>query len=95
MGVCSFAGSPTSIVMWSHYAKHHTGLCFRFDIARDRMLFIKAVRVGYSNDYPTVNCLRATAPQMEPALLRKHAGWCYESERRIVLPGLANTDLSF
>jgi hypothetical protein len=35
LGVYSFGGDPLSILMWSHYASNHQGLCFQFDAAKD------------------------------------------------------------
>jgi Protein of unknown function (DUF2971) len=34
---------PTSILMWSHYADHHRGICLEFDVAN--ALFLKAWKV--------------------------------------------------
>ena len=91
MGVYSFAGDPRSIQMWSHYAANHTGLCLQFDVARDPMKFLGAVRVHYEPDYPTVNWMVNIEEQLGDALLRKHPGWTYEQERRIIKPNRAGS----
>jgi hypothetical protein len=85
-GVCSFAGDPRSILMWSHYGNDHTGLCLQFDISRDPRTFLKAISVKYSSEYPHVNWVEETAEQLKVSLLRKYEGWRYENEWRIVIP---------
>lgn len=54
-GVCSFAGDPLNILMWSHYATYHEGVCLQFELARDPKTFAKALPVNYTDDYPKVN----------------------------------------
>ena len=54
-GVCSLAGDPLNMLMLSHYASDHRGLCFQFDVARDPGKFVVNFRVEYSDEYPVVN----------------------------------------
>jgi len=92
-GVCSFAGDPLSILMWSHYAANHEGVCLQFELARDPRTFAQALPVDYNDDYPVVNWL-AGMDDTTP-LLRKHTGWKYERERRIIIPESAGTFIDF
>lgn len=94
-GVCSFSEDPRNILMWSHYARNHQGIALQFEIAKDPNTFLKAVSVEYNDEYPTVNWLNETSQEVSKILLRKHAGWAYERERRIIYPGGANTLLPF
>ena len=57
MGVFSFAGTPRDILMWSHYAQDHTGVCLRFSAAAHLRVFVGAVGVTYSQSYPKLNWL--------------------------------------
>ena len=95
-GVCSFAGDPRNILMWSHYASNHEGLCLVFEIAGDPETFLDALPVEYSVEYPVVNWIK-DFDEGGPLhiVLRKHKGWEYEKERRIVKFKKANTRLSF
>jgi hypothetical protein len=96
IGVCSFAGDPRSILMWSHYASNHEGLCLVFEISRDPVIFLEAMAVEYSSDYPVVNWVKdfdGGGPLS--IVLRKHEGWKYEKERRIIKFHNANTHLKF
>jgi hypothetical protein len=95
VGIFSFAGDARSILMWSHYARHHTGVCFQFERARDFKTLSRAVSVEYSSEYPEVNWIKDFRESLSNALLRKHKGWSYEKEKRIVHLGLAHTYLKF
>jgi hypothetical protein len=95
MGVCSFAGSAHSILMWSHYADHHSGLCLQFDLARNLPVLILAVKLTYSGSYPVINWANDPKDELKRTLLRKDEAWSYEDERRIVLPEKASTHLPF
>jgi hypothetical protein len=94
-GVCSFAGDPNSILMWSHYGHHHEGVCLQFEIARDPTTFLQALDVEYIRKYPELNWLDDTAEQIGEILLRKFDGWKYEEEHRIIVPLGAHKPLPF
>ncbi len=94
-GVYSFGGDPRSILMWSHYARNHEGLCLQFEVAKDPTVFMLALRVQYSDEYPVVNWLTGSREDLEPVILRKYTGWSYERERRIVVPNAARQFLRF
>ena len=51
MGVCSFAGDPRSILMWSHYAENHEGICIQFERAQDYRALSRAIPVDYNKEY--------------------------------------------
>jgi hypothetical protein len=92
-GVCSFAGDPLNILMWSHYASNHRGLCLQFDVASDPGLF--TLPVEYSEEYPIVNWVTDFNKGVGDTLLRKHSGWSYERESRIILLENARQPYSF
>lgn len=92
-GVCSFAGTPRSILMWSHYTRDHQGICLQFDIAHDPRVFLQAIPVSYENSYPTFNWLNETMDSR--SLTAKFSDWSYEKERRIIKIDGANQHLSF
>ncbi len=94
-GVYSFAGDPRSILMWSHYASAHTGVCVQFERARDFAIFSGAISVHYSPEYPEVNWVKDFEKSLSKFLLSKYEGWSYERECRIIRPGDAHTYLHF
>ena len=103
-GVASFSCSkvkerdsgPRSILMWSHYAESHRGLCFQFEIAREPLFLRELVQVEYEPRYPEVNWLSADfGDQLIYALRNKAPCWSYEHEWRFILRECANTYLPF
>jgi hypothetical protein len=95
IGVCSFAGDPRSILMWSHYAANHSGICIQVERSRDPVLAFGALPVEYSDEYPKVNWTTDSSSETVKVLLRKHIGWSYEKENRFIRPLAANTKLTF
>lgn len=94
-GVYSFAGDPRCILMWSHYANNHEGLCFQFERARDVKCLAGAMPVTYSDDYPEADWVNSFSEDLSKVMLRKFTGWQYESESRIVQPNNAKSYLPF
>src|ERR1700729_1649096 len=59
-GVCCFcAGDPRNVLMWSHYAGAHFGICLQFETARDPPTLMRALRVPYVDRLKTI---KATEP---------------------------------
>ncbi|MFA4893941.1 DUF2971 domain-containing protein [Brevundimonas sp.] len=86
LAVCCLSAVNDQVLMWSHYADSHAGICLRF---RTRPLSGDipdlAYRVSYSADRPVVN--RATATEdyaaLFDAMLVKADFWEYEQEHRL------------
>ena len=81
LGVLSLSEDPTQILMWSHYAASHAGLCLGFR-ARDP-LFSEALPVNYQNEYVVLDAIRDAERGLQ-VLTTKASIWCYERERRVV-----------
>lgn len=85
VGVCSFSARNDHILMWSHYAANHTGVCLRFSTAPPVSMFNLALRVKYSQIRPTLNRIReVSGDEMRKALITKADVWWYEEEWRAV-----------
>ncbi|HVA79840.1 MAG TPA: DUF2971 domain-containing protein [Candidatus Binataceae bacterium] len=96
-GVLSLTGVSNDILMWSHYADGHHGVCLKF---RGSCAFpannwnfydgIKAQKIIYSDDYPEVSFFAAEweawMKLMTACLLTKSKHWCYEHEWRAIEP---------
>ena len=88
MGVACFSEYPESILMWSHYAEGHQGLCLEFDT--NYFPFIdreKLHRVIYSGKYPVISpsaVIHDTYLPITP-LITKSTDWVYENEWRIIM----------
>jgi hypothetical protein len=96
-GICSFGGDPRSILMWTHYAQNHEGYCLQFEFARDPRTFAWVQEVQYADEYPEVNFVdRSKLPdELYIVLTRKHSGWKYEKEWRLIHRNGANSLMSF
>jgi len=85
VGVLSLSTSRDSVVMWSHYAESHTGLCLGFSPGKNPDFFARAQAVDYVVEYPDIEMLRDSPErQVEAFLLTKAIGWKYEDEWRII-----------
>lgn len=94
-GIVSLTRDPKSILMWSHYAANHTGICIQFEVARDIRALTRAVPVKYCETYPLVRWVSDFDDDIRAVLLRKHTGWKYEMEHRVILPGEARRTYAF
>jgi hypothetical protein len=85
------------ILMWSHYANGHRGLCLEFDTSiklkdiystgqAKNVIFGQAQKVNYSFEYPSVNIMNFGSEEYSKALLTKSNHWEYEKEWRIISP---------
>lgn len=83
-GVVCLSTRADSILMWSHYAEHHRGMCLGFagDDAPDPG---RIHQVRYSDKYPEPAFDRIWhADGMASILTTKHTGWAYEEEYRMI-----------
>ena len=87
-GVLSFSKVRDDILMWSHYADKHKGLCLEFDGSANSVFFSEAQPVEYG-DYTPLPLDENPEKQMNRAILTKSKHWAYEQEYRIVRPGEA------
>lgn len=73
---------PDNILMWSHYADSHKGVCLKFDLLQDLDTFSLTVPVDYNSEYPEFDTLNGN-PGIN-IITRKSPDWAYEHEHRIV-----------
>lgn len=85
IGVLSLSGKRDDILMWSHYAGGHTGLCLEFRNSDYEYFFGGAQKVKYCEKYPKESLLTASDDKkVEVVLLTKSKRWEYEDEWRII-----------
>ena len=93
--VCSLSELGDNVLMWSHYADAHRGICFRFrPLAKDadsldphRLGFEFALPVTYSKQRPVVDLMLddfGPGDLIEKVLLTKADFWSYEREWRMI-----------
>lgn len=93
LAVSCLSAVPDQVLMWSHYASSHTGICLRFNTRLPQTdLPDLAYKVAYQADRPIVN--RVIAPddyeQLFEAMLVKADFWAYEEEYRLFRPDRMN-----
>lgn len=75
------AKEPDNILMWSHYADSHKGVCFKYDLLQDLETFLITVPVNYSTEYPDFDTLNGNPANI---ITRKSTDWKYEQEHRVI-----------
>lgn len=99
-GILSLSELGDNILMWSHYAQQHEGICVEFERTSTNILGAMDCTqpVRYSIKAPIINArLYRTATNEEQVevehslVLTKAADWTYEREWRIVKNGCANS----
>lgn len=80
--VYCLSSDPTSTLMWSHYSRHHQGICLEFDARND--VFGSALKVDYRETYPGLALDSDDNDQAVLTLIVKSAVWEYENEFRII-----------
>ena len=86
MGVLSLSGDPVNVLMWSHYARSHTGVLLTFRTDQGDLIS-EAQRVLYAMERPVVDVVGERASAMQKTLLHKADYWEYELEWRVIRPG--------
>jgi hypothetical protein len=83
IGVLCLSGVKDDILMWSHYADSHRGICLEFD--GYFKFFANTQEVKYPPTRPRINPFRQDQNEMmEIALLAKAKHWKYEQEWRLI-----------
>ncbi len=85
-GVLSLSAVPDSILMWSHYALSHTGLCLGFNTEG---YFDEALPVKYQLTYPSIEPIQSVKETQsytmaKAFLFTKSSCWAYEREWRLL-----------
>jgi hypothetical protein len=83
-GIACFMSSCDNLLMWSHYADSHKGVCLKFDILEDASFFTPAKKVNYSRDYPEYDYLTNKNDFVNQMFFTKSEDWAYEGEVRVL-----------
>lgn len=87
-GICSFSENDQSLLMWSHYADKHKGVCLVFDVKSDLSFFSTPFKVEYQSKYPKINYVRDKINEKplssQSVFATKSKDWEYEDEIRII-----------
>ena len=83
-GVYCFSRLWDSILMWSHYANKHKGICVCFKISEDSPVSAYLTDVIYADRYPHVYINNSEDYKL--FFMTKYLTWKYEGEVRIIKP---------
>lgn len=92
IGIASFSCDNTNILMWSHYAENHQGVCLGFKTENlEKMVFdapindLPVFEVKYQSVLPlTFNGLTDDPQRLTEFMSVKYKGWKYEKEYRVI-----------
>jgi Protein of unknown function (DUF2971) len=73
--VLCLSAKPDSVVMWSHYADKHRGICLEF--STDNEEFSGAYKVEYCQKYPSYNLTDQSLEHNLLPLVTKSAEWSH------------------
>lgn len=85
-GVLSLSASVTNVLLWSHYANSHRGICLEFkDFFNERSQLGRTLQVRYQADRPVIEMSEPFSQKTLQALfLTKADSWEYEKEWRFL-----------
>lgn len=88
VGIASFSERPVNLMLWSHYANWHQGICLQFNWRLDRELFDPLIKVKYCETMPrlTYNPAFKDGNKITEALTTKSNVWERENEWRVIKP---------
>lgn len=97
--IICFSERNDNILLWSHYASSHRGVCLEFDIgtwkARDSMLPLFPVIYKPNNERPEIKLTNKSFQGtifVESAIFSKGLHWNYEQEWRLVVDPWGDKD---
>jgi hypothetical protein len=93
--ITCFNSNPLSILMWSHYAKNHTGFMLEYKIPKDWSSDLVVFPISYTDNYPVISMtisqlfeISRSSPDdpnedlIKSMFLHKSTCWAYEKEYR-------------
>jgi len=84
-GICCFSEKHDDILMWSHYADSHRGVCLEFEPRPGSPLFRNLSAVRYQDEYPVVNFITLSDEEwVNLVYATKASHWSYEAEWRVL-----------
>jgi len=81
--VCCFTTTNTNLLLWSHYANSHKGLCVEFDSTHAPINI--TYKVKYQEHYPTISYPLERDQTIFKPILVKSPEWSYENEFRSIM----------
>jgi hypothetical protein len=87
-GILCLSATATNVLLWSHYANGHTGICLEFRTDVKGSIFTRAQPVTYSRKYPRLDLHTLVVDELfrnaTSWMLTKSRDWAYEQEWRVL-----------
>jgi len=84
VGIFSMSAKRDDILMWSHYADHHKGICIEFKTTHGKLFGCDILNVEYDVKYPKFTvCDDANEEFVKRFARTKFSDWSHEEEWRI------------
>lgn len=83
IGVACFSKNNDNLLLWSHYADSHKGICVKFDVTKSLDFFENMNLVRYSKEYAITDYINNKTDIIEKGILMKSKDWEYEEEVRV------------
>ncbi|MBD1384611.1 DUF2971 domain-containing protein [Mucilaginibacter rigui] len=80
-GICCFTTNYRNTLMWSHYAKNHSGICMVFEPKNDITSFFIS-KVHYTSEFTPWNYYDRNRIGLMFLIATKSSDWAYECEYR-------------
>jgi len=98
--ICSFSTINTSLLMWGHYAKNHTGFCIEYDtgsleynsLQRQLYPIIYTDTLFDTTKYQNIDLKDMNNLHLMLSALYKSKEWQYEKEWRLIIHGGINIE---
>jgi hypothetical protein len=85
IGIFSMSAKRDDLLMWSHYADYHRGICIEFKTTAGMLFGCDLLSVVYVVDYPKLNvCDNPNIEYVKQCVRTKSKDWKYEEEWRII-----------
>lgn len=85
-GLLCFCKTWRNPVMWAHYAKNHTGVCYGFDVDPELLFHVRYVSKRLYPDLNPSNFLSyVKEDRLEELIATKFIHWSYEEEARMLI----------
>lgn len=84
VGIFSMSAKRDNILMWSHYADYHRGICIEFKTTGGKLFGCDMLNIDYDEKYPKFNVYDdMNLERVRKYVCTKSLGWGYEEEWRI------------
>lgn len=94
VGIVSLSKNRSNILMWSHYANSHKGICIGFNAKKLlNEVQCRLDEVSYSEDYPILKYILPQHEEVTKLLVTKSSFWQYEEEYRLIKANFPNKEI--